>query len=237
MYARFNWLVTAFLTGFAAFAASAADPYPFSVGAGLFGRFSLNTGKVPVAESHSMAFAGMPDLGASVYIPISRKERVGVVADIAYATYAQSYSRTLGTKTTDYTRTVNYLTITPGISFEPFYMAVAIGLPMGTERKNKTEGTVEEESFTVIKPGSNPPMPEQITPSAKDNLNMLIEPRVGIIWPLFHNQGSGRLNLTAHVGYMVTTLFKESYYPQASLTQYNPSFFSFGLGVQYMLEL
>ena len=210
----------------------AEEPYPFSIGLSAMPRISMYNATSPADETHGMAFSGVPDIGLSIYIPASRRERVGITMDIAYATYKNSYTKS----SVDFARTFNYLTITPGLSYSFFTVGIAVGLPIGYQRKNITSGAVEEEGWSVIKSGSNPP--EKITKygNGKDNMSLLIEPRVGICYPVMSNNGS-RLNVNANIGLMMNNLYKDEYYPTTNLQQFNASMMSFALGVQYMFGL
>jgi len=210
----------------------AEEPYPFSIGLSAMPRISIYNATSPVDETHGMAFSGVPDIGLSIYVPASRRERVGITADIAYATYKNSYTKT----NTDYARTFNYLTITPGLSYSFFTVGIAVGVPIGYERKNVTSGAVEEEGWPVIDPGSNPPKTIIKYGNGKDNMSLLIEPRVGISYPVMNNNGS-RLNVNANIGLMMNNLYKDEYYPTTNLQQFNASMMSFAVGVQYLFGL
>ncbi|MFM7340530.1 MAG: hypothetical protein ACKO2H_10505 [Bacteroidota bacterium] len=91
-------------------------------------------------EEHGMTFSGVPDLGLSVYHPISKKGNVGLTADISLANYKNTYTSGVN----EYSRTFNYLMITPGVNFENATLGVAIGLPMGYHRHNSTKDIEEE---------------------------------------------------------------------------------------------
>jgi len=213
--------------------AQAQDPYPFSVGLSIMPRMcTYQATASPKDETHGMAFSGIPDIGLSIYIPASKRVRVGVTADIAYATYKNNYTK----GSIDISRTFNYLTLTPGLSYSLFTFGIALGLPIGYERKITNSGIVEEEHWPVIEPGSNPPTIIERYGNGKLGMAMVIEPRVGISYPIMMHNDS-RLNVNANIGMMMNNLFKDEYYPTTNLQQYNASMISFAVGVQYLFGL
>jgi hypothetical protein len=184
------------------------------------------------SEEHGFTFSGVPDFGLSVYLPMHKKNAVGISADISLANYQNTY--TSGTNKIEFTRTFNYLMIVPGINFENVTFGIGIGLPMGYHRHNNVTDLAEEEKWTFLQSGS--PTPITVTGDGKAGMNMILEPRLGYSYPVMSNSGS-QLNLNAQVGLMLSNVFKEEYYPTANLQNLNGTMMSISLGVQYMFAL
>jgi hypothetical protein len=184
------------------------------------------------SEEHGFTFSGTPDIGVSVYIPASKKNAVGITADISLANFQNTY--TSGSNKIEFTRTFNYLMIVPGINVENVTFGLGIGLPMGYHRHNNATDAAEEETWTFLQSGL--PTPTTVTGDGKAGMNMIIEPRLGYSYPVMSNSDS-QLNLNAQVGLMLSNVFKEEYYPTANLQNLNGTMMSISLGVQYMFAL
>ena len=182
-------------------------------------------------EEHGFTFSGVPDFGLSVYLPMHKKNAVGITADISLANYQNTYT---SINKIEFTRTFNYLMIVPGINFENVTFGIGIGLPMGYNRHNNVTDAAEEETWSFLQSGS--PTPTIVTGDGKAGMNMILEPRLGYSYPVMSNSGS-QLNLNAQVGLMLSNVFKEEYYPTANLQNLNGTMMSISLGVQYMFAL
>ena len=181
-------------------------------------------------EEHGMTISGVPDLGLSVYHPISKKGNVGLTADISLANYKNTYTSGVN----EYSRTFNYLMITPGVNFENATLGVAIGLPMGYHRHNNTKDIEEEETWSYFQGSSQ--TPTVTVGDGKNGMNMIIEPRLGYSYPVM-NSGGSQLNVNGHIGLMLSNVFKDEYYPTSNLQSLNGTMLSISLGVQYMIGL
>ena len=182
-------------------------------------------------EEHGFTFSGVPDFGLSVYLPMHKKNAVGITADISLANYQNTYT---SINKIEFTRTFNYLMIVPGINFENVTFGIGIGLPMGYHRHNNVTDAAEEETWSFLQSGS--PTPTIVTGDGKAGMNMILEPRLGYSYPVMSNSDS-QLNLNAQVGLMLSNVFKEEYYPTANLQNLNGTMMSISLGVQYMFAL
>ena len=207
------------------------NPNPFKIGLQSQVRLSSFSNDAK-SEVHGFTFSGTPDIGVSVYLPVSKKNAVGITADISLANYQNTY--TSGSNNIGFTRTFNYLMIVPGIKFEHVTFGIGIGLPMGYHRHNNVTDLAEEEQWSFLQSGS--PTPTTVTGDGKAGMNMIIEPRLGYSYPVMSNSDS-QLNLNAQVGLMLSNVFKEEYYPTANLQSYNGTMMSISLGVQYMFAL
>ena len=208
----------------------ASEANPFAVGAHTQVRMTSYSCDQS-AETHGMSFSGMPDIGINAYIPVHKKNPVGITLDLALANYKNNYTAS----SVDYSRSLSYLTITPGIAFDYATFGIAIGLPMGYKRMNETSGAEENDKWSYLGSGGN--TFEKTGDNAKDMMNMSIEARLGAAYPIMKQADGSRLNLTGHVGYMVTKLFKEGYYPTTNTERSNGSMWSIALGMQYYFVL
>jgi hypothetical protein len=84
---------------------------------------------------------------------------------------------------------LNYFAITPGIKISMFHFGLNIGLPLGG--KHITSDSTAD-----------------FTTEDKENLILMIEPRIGAIFPLMDTE-SGWLGLTLNAGYSLTSEIKE----------------------------
>ena len=207
------------------------NPNPFKIGLQSQVRLSSFSNDAKF-EVHGFTFSGTPDIGVSVYLPVSKKNAVGITADISLANYQNTY--TSGSDNIGFTRTFNYLMIVPGIKFEHVTFGIGIGLPMGYHRHNNVTDLAEEEKWSFLQSGSS--ISTTVTGDGKAGMNMIIEPRLGYSYPVMSNSDS-QLNLNAQVGLMLSNVFKEEYYPTANLQSYNGTMMSISLGVQYMFAL
>ncbi|MFM8279980.1 MAG: hypothetical protein ACKN9Y_00080 [Bacteroidota bacterium] len=181
-------------------------------------------------EEHGMTFSGIPDLGLSFIHPISKKSNVGFTTDISLANYKNTYT----SGANEYSRTFNYLMITPGIEVENVTLGVGIGLPMGYHRHNNTSDAEEEETWSYFQ-GSNQ-TPTVTVGDGKNGMNMVLEPRIGYSHVIMQNGGS-KLHVHGHIGLMLSNVFKDEYYPTSNLQSLNGTMMSFTVGVQYLIGL
>jgi hypothetical protein len=204
---------------------------PLKVGAYTGIRFSTFSNDAKL-EEHGFTFSGTPDFGASVYFPLHKKNPVGLTADILLANFQDTY--TAGNAKTEYTRTFSYLMIVPGINFENVTFGIGIGIPMGYHRHNNVTDTEEEESWSFYEGGAT--NPTTVQGDGKSGMNLIIEPRLGYSFPVMVHSGS-QLNVNAHIGLMMSNVFKDEYYPTSNLQSFNGTMMSVALGVQYMFAL
>ena len=96
---------------------------------------------------------------------------------------------TLPLRTNERTERLSYFAITPGIKISMFHFGLNIGLPLGG---------------THIAPDST----EEYNAEDKKNLILMIEPRIGAIFPLMDTE-SGWLGLSLNAGYALTSVIKK----------------------------
>jgi hypothetical protein len=91
--------------------------------------------------------------------------------------------------TIERTDRLNYFTITPGIKISMFHLGLNIGVPLGG---------------THITPDST----LEFSSEDRENLILMIEPRIGAIFPVMDSE-SGWLGLLLNAGYSLTSYMKE----------------------------
>jgi hypothetical protein len=97
---------------------------------------------------------------------------------------------TMPTLTNVNTDRINYFAITPGIKISMFHFGLNIGLPLGG---------------THITPDST----SDYSSEDKENLILMIEPRIGAIFPLMDSE-IGWLGLTLNAGYSLSSAIKKA---------------------------
>jgi len=224
-----------------AFAQDSQVKNSFKVGVHAWSRMSLFSNDV-TTEEHGMTFSGIPDFGISAFIPISKRYEVGATADISMANYRNTYT----SNKVEFTRTFNYLMITPGINFEHLTLSIAIGIPMGYHRHNNAKNVEEEEVWKSVKDSiivdatgkeiGRIPVTVNTPANGKEGMNLIIEPRLGYSFPVLKTEGS-QLLLNTHLGLMMSNVFKDTYYTVSNYQTQNGTMFSFALGVQYLFSL
>lgn len=107
---------------------------------------------------------------------------------------------------------------------------------MGVSQKDANGndlGTIVVSDSTFISPG----VTGVVTRDLKENTQMALEIRVGTMIPVLKS-ATGRLNVFANAGYMLTGIYKDEFYAKfPTQSQYNPSTMSFSLGVNYVFNL
>ncbi|MBK9247682.1 MAG: hypothetical protein IPM69_06100 [Ignavibacteria bacterium] len=214
----------------------AEDIDQLGVGVFVAGKAGTNIGTQLRTSESGFNINPLSDFGITSYIPLSWRKNYGVIAEVGMSSYSFS-EKPITNATDDNTiiRKFNYLTIAP--SFNAYFLTFgfAIGLPMGVSKKTASGtdlGTIENDS-TFISPG----VTGLVTRDLKDNTQMILEIRLGTMIPVLKST-TGRLNVFANLGYMISGMYKDEYYAKfASLSQYNPSTLSFSVGVNYVFNL
>jgi hypothetical protein len=156
------------------------DTYSSEIGvfAGL--RAGVNVQTAPVMRQNSFGFASVPEFGARFIYPLSKTQKVGLLADMSYSTYSyviQDYGK--GDK---YAHSYSYLCFSPNILFEGMTIGFKIGVPMSAEMEG--------------------------TSIASDSLSTLTELNIGYLHE-FYKDPSGAFYMGINVGYMLTGIYKD----------------------------
>ncbi|MBI3259384.1 MAG: hypothetical protein HYZ54_07935 [Ignavibacteriae bacterium] len=215
----------------------AQDIDPLAVGVFIAGKGSMNLSKTQTGIENGFVVAPLSDFGVTGYIPVSKRKNMGVLLDLGLSSY--SYSQKPTSNVTDdntITHKFNYFTIGPSFTASYITFGFNLGLPMGVSRKNGSGSEVSTiDPFKVLT--INEPKVDTIVYSdVKDNLQPILEIRVGTIIPIVKTS-LGRLNVFANVGYMMSNLIKDEHFRLSSLKDTNPSVFSVSIGVNFLLGL
>ena len=191
----------------------------FSIGPFFSLKAGLNGGNVMDGRKNAVSFNGIPDLGASLFVPLSESSDLGLEAEMAYTTYSYMIKGVNVDK--DYTLKYHYLTLNPNFYFNWLIIGFNFGLPLSADFG---------ESIST------------------DILEIMIEFKLGAMFPLMTDE-SGSLNLNLQAGYMLTGIYKDfpkndpllpyipEVPPQTISSKFNPRALSLSLGVSYLMNL
>lgn len=190
--------------------ATYAQPnYPLSLGPYMALKAGVNAASIPEGYKTGVAVSGLPDFGATLYVPLGRDNRLGFLADLGYSTYAYGERGVVGESEGDlYKLQTSYITLAPSMYISSFTIGFTFGLPVATARITD-DNTFDGET---------------------DNVATLVEIQLGGMIPVMENR-DGRLNILLRAGYMLTGIVSES------SSEYNPKAATFGLGVNYLFNL
>jgi len=210
------------------------DIDPIAVGVFLAGNGSSNVSKARLNSENGFAVTPLSDFGITGYIPVSKRKNMGVLLDVGMSSYSYSEKPTANpTDETTITNKFNYLSISPSFTASYITFGFNLGLPMSASRKNGSGTEVTTiDSFPIVKNGVN----DKLLSDVKDNLNPVIEIRVGAMIPVVKST-LGRLNIFAKAGYMISKMLKDDYYKVAGFSDTNPSMFSVSIGINYLFTL
>lgn len=207
---------------------------PLSAGPFIAFKGGTNLGSTSELISSNFAFNGLPDFGASLYVPLSSSSKLGLMVDLGYITLA--YGEEIdGTDLTgalgdlfgvdlpgnifsdgdlSFTHRLHYIGISPQLTINSLLFGFQLGIPVGGTTKNDAD--IEEDIET-------------------DGLSTIFEIVGGAKIPLVKKK-SGRLNLLLKASYALSGLLKE---PDdlGDAEFYNPKVLSISVGVNYLFSL
>jgi hypothetical protein len=214
----------------------AQDVDQLAVGLFVAGKGGMNIGKQDPTSESGFVVNPLSDFGLTGYIPVSNRKNYGILLDIAMSSVSFSEKRIKPTEGVVITKKFSYLTFAPSFNFSYLTFGFALGLPMGVSQKDANGndlGTIVVSDSTFISPG----VTGVVTRDLKENTQMALEIRVGTMIPVLKS-ATGRLNVFANAGYMLTGIYKDEFYAKfPTQSQYNPSTMSFSLGVNYVFNL
>ncbi len=217
----------------------AQDVDQLAVGLFVAGKGGMNIGKQDPLFESGFVVNPLSDFGVTGYIPVSRRKNYGIILDVGMSSYSFSEKRIKPkANNPDSLSIVNkysYLTIAPSFSISYLTFGFALGLPMGVSRKddggNDLGTTVRDSTFISFG------VTDEVTRDLKENTQMTLEIRVGTMIPILKSS-TGRLNVFANAGYMLTGIYKDEFYAKfPTQSQYNPSTMSFSVGLNYVFNL
>jgi hypothetical protein len=189
----------------------AQNTFPMSIGPFIAPKVCVNTADIPQGFKTGMSFNGIPDFGATFYVPFSPTSTIGATADVGYSTYSiLTKPESNANDDNTFIEKVNYFSIAPNINFSGFMLGFNIGIPMGYSVSN-VSGSINPATTT-------------------DNLATIVDIRIGGMIPLM-NDATGRLNFIVFGGYMLTGMSSNDN------TSANPKAASLMLGLNYLFAL
>lgn len=220
--------------------ASAAEPNVTGIGLHLRPKIGFNTASMPDGSTTFISFNGIPDFGATFYLPYPKKNNIAIVIEAGYLT--NSYGETAAPSTisgvvfpeVDAVVKLNYIAVAPAFAIGVFNIGMELGLPVG--------GSINIPSFQASL-GGQPLAPTKDTSINIDSgaMTLLVGLRMGLTIPITKNE-NGRLNFVAVASYALTGA--QDNFDQAtdkngrSLSDdYNPKPASLSIGVSYLFSL
>lgn len=187
----------------------AQQNYPISLGPYLTLKGGVNAASIPEGSKTGVAMSGLPDFGATVYVPLGRNNHIGFLADLGYNTYAYGERVVIGDVESDlYKHQVSYVALSPAIYLSSFMVGFSFGIPVATS--------------TVFDGKS--------VSGETDGIAALVEIQLGGMIPVMENK-DGRLNILVRAGYMLTGMVSDN------SSEYNPKAATLGLGLNYLFNL
>ncbi|MBK9247685.1 MAG: hypothetical protein IPM69_06115 [Ignavibacteria bacterium] len=190
----------------------AQNTFPMGIGPFVAVKACINTASIMNGTKTGMTINGMPDLGATFYLPFSAQSTVGATLDLGYSTYSiKSKPESGANDDNTFVSSGNYFSIAPNINFSGFMLGMNVGIPVGTSVSNLS-GTLEATSSTT------------------DGMATIIDFRLGGMIPLMHD-ATGRLNFIVMGGYMVTGMDSDD------TSEFNPKAASLMIGFNYLFSI
>ncbi|MCL5991939.1 MAG: hypothetical protein M1419_07545 [Bacteroidetes bacterium] len=181
--------------------------FPYSIGPFITLKGGVNAADVPQGIKNGFTINGLPDFGASGYIPFGEKSQFGLAVDLAYSTYA--YDMKVNNSGNLKTSSINYFTLGTNIFIYGFTTGLNFGIPIS--------GNIE--------------YPYTEKTKTTDDMNLMVEFKIGGMIPLYYDE-TGRVNLIIQFGYFLTEQLNEDY-----TGSYNHHPASGAIGVSYLFNL
>ncbi len=193
-----------------AYSTYAQNIYPLALGPFITLKGGVNAGTIPTGTKTDFAFNGIPDFGATLYIPFSDSSNIGAAVDLGYSTYAiRSKPNDNATDNNTFDYKYNYLSLSPTLSANVFTLGFNFGIPLAASANNLSGN--QSRNLTL------------------DSVGILIELRIGAMIPLVSSP-TGRLDLLVQGGYMLGGIYNTS-------SSANPKAASVALGLNYLFAL
>lgn len=196
-----------------------AEQELFRVGPYLQLKAGVNGGNIPDGRKNAIAFNGIPDFGATCYVPLSLDSDLAATFDLGLSTYSFSFKDVH--KGDVYQQKYSYINL--AMNFHLYYtmMGFNFGLPVSADMEGREIKT--------------------------DNLEIMAEFRLGAIIPLMQDE-DGSLNIMVYAGYMMTGIYSDfekddplknlipEIPPQEITQKFNPRAVSISIGLNYMFN-
>lgn len=194
------------------------DIKTMSLGPSALYKAGVSAVNTPKGRKNGVGFNGVPDFGASFYLPMSTTSNLGLDMEMGYSSY--SYILKSAHNDDEFQFNHSYFTINPNFYFGGFLLGFSFGLPIssdydGTEVKTSTQNT-------------------------------FIEVKIGGMIPIFKDE-TGELNFVIMGGYALTPMYSDyvkndplnGILPTDELIhdKHNPRIASLGMGFNFLFNL
>jgi hypothetical protein len=191
----------------------------FRIGPYLQLKAGINGGLIPEGRQNAIAFNGIPDFGATCYVPLSLDSDLAATFDLGMSSYSFFIKNVhTGAK---YQQKYSYMNL--AMNFHLYYvlMGFNFGIPLSADME-----------------GSE---------IASDQLQLMAEFRIGGIIPLMQDE-DGSLNVMIYAGYMLTGIYSDfaqddplkniivEIPPDIITQKQNPRAISISIGLNYMFN-
>ena len=182
--------------------------YRMGVGPVLGYKLGINAADTEEGIKNGIGAAGMPDFGATFYIPLDPDSRMGLFVDAMYANYP--YLLKFDGSNVDWTERFNYFALGANFYISGFTIGLNMGIPLGGNR-------VTSSSDAEI---------------LSSTMNTMYEFRIGGNFTL-NESNVGRFILFVNAGYQINGLYTD----EMNFGSYNPHPASLQLGLSYLINV
>lgn len=203
--------------------------YPFSFGAGIYGKASTNAVVQPEARKTDFIFNNVPDFMLNAYLPYSSTNDIGLFTEMGFNNH-QFFTEDANNGE-NYTSSINYFSIAPYLYMEDFLIGFSISVPIAADYGLPSGTALPNDEVSEL-----------------ERLNNLFELRLGYIYTLYEDY-NGRLNISILASYSMNGLFNnyEENDPYKELIiqpedyrvteVFNPRIASINIGISYFFYL
>jgi len=183
--------------------------YGMGIGPVIGYKMGINAAEPPDGIKNGLGLAGMPDFGASFYLPLNPDDKMGLFLDLVYGNYA--YLQKFSESSVDWTDQFNYFAIGANFYISGFTIGLNVGLPMANGKRVYSNSDMDIESST---------------------LNTMFELKIGGNFTLNESE-LGRLLLFINAGYQINGQYTD----EVQYGSFNPHPASLNLGFSYLFNL
>lgn len=205
------------------------DLYPFSFGAGLYTKGSVNAVVQPKSRKTDFLFNEIPDFYVSAYLPYSETNNIGIFLESGF-NYHQYLTENASTGD-KYTASMNYFSFSPYLYLENFLLGFSINIPFAANYDLPSGTPLTNEDVNEV-----------------ERLNNMFEIKLGYIYTIYEDL-NGRLNANFVAAYSFNGMYndyprndpyldiipQEEDYPITRV--FNPRIASINIGISYFFYL
>ncbi len=156
------------------------ENYPISYGPQVSMKFGINGVETPLGRKNGVALANLPDVGATIYLPLSNSNPLGLTFDLRYSPY--SFFIIEDATDLKYQHNFSYFLVNSGIFFKGITFGFSLGLPLSADVDGATIST--------------------------DELPMMSEVQIGYTYPIWEDE-TGRFNIFIKGTYFLSQMFND----------------------------